>query len=275
MTNPWELEIVVIDSNGVRAGVELTSEHRGNDEDYDPWLRQPIKNVIIEAKRIANLYDVNLAEFIEEINKGGINHINRQLLSIMWERLKDEKFNEFYETTESSCTEKVRILVKQYYAHRLYKTDNAKCLEVILQSIDLVKQMPNRSWDKWLVSGYFFAARYDANRENKIKYCIAAIMEPFDIVKLSPHLKFWKLFRAAAWLVGNGIDTEEAKAAVARFLSLEFRGYTEYNGSPTSNDNYTCDIFGKSGKQEDCILYHPKACLELMTDKVTNIYGNP
>ena len=268
----WQIEKVLIDSDGVHEGHERTHENRGDDENYDPKLRMPIKDVVTRAKFLADLYVKNKYDYVlSEMDKGGINHINRQLLTMLWEMTGSVGFEHLYNLVNERCSAKVKILVCSTYAHRLYEKKTSSCISVMQQSIDLAKQM-NVTYDKWVASGYFFAARYSNTQEDKAKYCLAALLEPRDLMHMSTHMKYWKLFRATAWLVGNDIQTSEADAAINRYLSLNFRGYTEWRGS----ENYTCDTFGSSGKPEDFVLNCPATCRGIMhLGKPTHIHGNP
>lgn len=270
----WKLEEVHLSADGVRTNVPRTHENRGKDDDYDPWLRAPSKDVAHQAKQIKQLYlDNKIDEFVKAINEGGINHVNRKLLDLLWSSLGRGKFANLAELIDRRASNKVKILFKQFYAHRLYESGGGKeCAQALLESIELAKNMPNETWDKWLVSGYFFLARYSNTNELKTKYCIATLMSPRTLEIFSPHIKFWKLFRAAAWLAAQENKTPEIQEAIQRFKNLKFRGYTE---TRVGSGSYTCDTLFKHEGQLKSILDSPERCRALMTDYINHTNGNP
>lgn len=256
------METVNIDSiTGMRIGVPVGDELRGSDKVYDPWLRIPIEDVNRRAKKMISKYPNNVDGVIDDINAGGANHINRVFFNKVWAGLDNRE--KFAAKVIKRGSPRVNVLFMQFYAHRLYeKKLYAECYDMLQRSTEIAKQFPHPSWDKWVVSGNFFQARYHFAKEEKAHYCIKTIMEP-RILDFSPHLKYWKIFRAAAWLVGNDINTPEASVAIKRYESLGFDGYTEIRGG---------------GKDQYCsagLLDNPKKCRSLMTDDLQHHLGNP
>lgn len=224
-----KLDRVILSPDGVRENIPRTNEWRGDDIIYDPWLRISKYDLKLESQNLIDLYNTNKDKAAKIINKGGLNHINR----IFFESFKgksEEELNNLYKFIIKNCTDKVLILFYQAHAHRKAELKNfAECKEYLIKSINLAKTMPHSSWDKWVVSGYFFLARYSDNNIDKEKYCINCLLEPRTL-DFSPHLKLWKIFRAAAWLVVNS-KSPIAKKAIDKFKQLKFNGYTEYVGN--------------------------------------------
>jgi hypothetical protein len=224
--NKIKIEIVEIRDNGMRLRVKRGDEMRGNDDIYDPWLRIPKNEVRAISHSMMVMYKSGqIPKLIQLLNDGGLNHINRTFFDAILDHTSSDDTSKFANIIYDNCSNKVNILFLQMYSHRLFKNDEYK--QLLIKSIKLARNMPHPSWDKWVASGYFWLARYSADNDIKAKYCVATILEPREIISFSPHMKFWKLFRAAAWLVANKINTKEARAAIVRFKSLQFYGYNE------------------------------------------------
>lgn len=257
------MEIVRINHiTGMRLRVLRGSEMRGHEKIYDPWLRIPIKEVNFQVDKMIRNWFLRPDSVIGEVNAGGANHYNRVFFDKIWPKIEDK--DAFAKKIMKSCTPKVNVLFTQFYAHRL--NDDKRLDEAyrhLDKSIAIAKDMPHPSWDKWVVSGNFFHARYHPLDADKAQYCIKTIMEPRTL-DFSPHLKYWKIFRAAAWLVGHQISTPEAIKAIKRYKALNFAGYTEYRGG--GKDEFpTLGILDDSNK-----------CLALMTDGTSHHYlGDP
>jgi len=258
-----KFEEVWINKNGMRVGISKGNEMRGNDIIYDPWLRIPKD----EAKRLAmGMYKtyktLGFKKLINSINNGGINHINRFFFELFLNKRSETEINQLMDIIIKQGTKQVNILYLQMYAHRLKKINNSNYETILLNSINLCKEL-HSSFDKWIASGYFWLARYNPDYIQKTKYCIATILEPRDINTFSPHMKFWKLYRATAWLIGNEIKTLEAQQAVQRFKQLNFSGYIENNNLLAIGDT----------------LEHPEKCLKIMSDangtQPGDVIGNP
>lgn len=256
------MEIVRINHiTGMRLRAQRGSEMRGHDKIYDPWLRIPIKEVNAQVERMTKNWFLRPDAVIAEVNAGGANHINRVFFDKIWRKIEDK--DGFAKRIMKNSTPKVNVLFTQFYAHRLADQKRLEeCYRHLDKSVQIAKDLPHPSWDKWVVSGHFFQARYHPLRDDKAKYCIASILEP-RILDYSPHLKYWKIFRAAAWLVGNAIATPEATKAIKRYNSLNFLGYTEQRGG--GQDEYSTE-----GVLED-----PQKCLALMTESTAHHLGNP
>lgn len=251
-----------ITNNGMRVGVPIENEMRGNDEIYDPWLRIPKDEMNRLCEQLMNLYTTSqISELINKLNEGGINHINRKFFDKLWNSITPTQYATFANVIFKKCSKKVNILFMQMYSHHLLQSP--KYEELLKRSIEFAKSLQHPSWDKWVASGYFWLARYSTNHDEKIKYCIAALLEPREIESFSPHMKYWKMFRMAAWLVGNRINTPEAQKAIKRFRNLNFIGYAENN-----------DIMDAEG-----YLDNPERCLKIMKNirgtKPGDLIGNP
>jgi len=255
-------EKVRLSSDGVRSGVPRTNEWRGDDDIYDPWLRISRKQLKIEVVNLVTLYASDNKQAIKIINKGGLNHINRMFFDTFTIK-QPEALQELYNTIVKNCTDKVLILFYQVYAHRMADLKNLDlCKEYLIKSIKLAARMPHHSWDKWVVSGYFFLARYSIDQSEKEKYCINCLLKPRTL-QFSPHLKLWKIFRAAAWLVVNS-EGPEAKRAIKRFNDLKFHGYQELiDDVPVHN----WDIKG--------FINDKRKCLKLFSRGPDRLNGNP
>lgn len=257
-----KLDKVVLSSDGVRENVPRTNEWRGNDTIYDPWLRISQHDLKIESQNLIDLYGTNRDKAAKIINKGGLNHINRVFFENFQGKSK-EKLNDLYEFITKNCAERVLILFYQAHGHRMVELKEfEKCKEYLMKSVDLAKAMPHSSWDKWVVSGYFFLARYSDNQIEKEKYCIKCLLEPRTL-DFSSHLKLWKIFRAAAWLVANS-ESSLAKKAIDKFKQLKFDGYVEYvGGAPVHRWDITDFINDK------------RKCQKQFQDHTDRLNGNP
>jgi len=256
------MEIVKIDhTTGMRKGVPRGSEMRGKDKIYDPWLRIPNSEVESVVKKMVNKYP-NIDQIVTDVNNSGASHINRVFFDKIWKKVEDK--DSFAKHIIKRCTPKVNVFFLQFYAHRLYQDKRYdECYDLLQRSVNMAKTFPDQSWDKWVVSGHFFNARYHTTKEDKARYCIATLLEPRTL-NYSPHLKYWKIFRAAAWLVGNGMPGQLAMQGIERYKSLNFDGYMEIRGGDKS-------VYSTVGVLDD-----PKKCLALMTNDVAHHYlGDP
>jgi hypothetical protein len=256
------MEIVRINSTtGMRLKVLRGTEIRGHDKIYDPWLQIPIKEVHIQAERMTARWHQQPEDVIRDINAGGSNHINRVFFDKIWSSIDDK--DEFAKYIMKAVTPKVNVLFIQFYAHRLNEQKRfEECYWHLDKSIQIAKNLPHPSWDKWTVSGHFFQARYHPLDEDKAKYCISTILDARTL-DFSPHLKYWKIFKSAAWLVGHKVTTPEALKAIKRYKSLNFAGYIEYRGG------------GKDEYSTQGVLENRNKCLALMTESTAHHLGNP
>jgi hypothetical protein len=259
------IETTYIDHNGMRVGVPLGNEMRGNDAIYDPWLRIPKIEVNQASDMLKTAYLAgNYRKVIDVINHGGINHINRIFFNSVLQTLSPAQYEKLLNLIEEKGSNKAKILFYQIYGHRLYDAkQKEKAFEFIKKSIVITKTIPHPSWDKWVASGNFFLARYSSLFEKKTKYCILTITEPRDIITFSAWMKYWKLFRAAAWLVGNDVSTPAALKAVKRFKDLNYEGYCEVNPG------------GRYEWAIGCTLDDPKQCRLIMKPFTTHEWGDP
>lgn len=253
-------EVNINPVTGMRIGTKVSTEMRGDEKEYDAWLRIPIAQVEKIASKMISKCLRNDKSVYNDISASGASHINRVFFSGMWKKC-DNRI-EIINTILDKCNISAKIMFTQFYAHRLFESKHLdKCQSMFDKSIEMALSMPHPSWDKWVASAYLFKAKYSSADSDKEKFCIDTILKPRDIVTFSPHLKYWKLFRAAAWLVGNGVPHTEA---LNRYKSLNFVGYKEYRGSEKSR----YDTRG--------ILDDPAKCKALMTNDIGHPYlGNP
>lgn len=245
----------------MRVDAPKGTEMRGREKIYDPWLRIPIDEAGAIAKKMAGKYPKLLDELLHDINASGASHINRVFFDKIWGKLDNQ--DHFAKIIIKKCTPNVNVFFLQFYAHRLYEVKRyVECYDMLQRSIDLARTFADPSWDKWVVSGHFFNARYHSSEQEKTEYCNATLLGP-RILTYSPHLKYWKIFRVAAWLVGHNITSPNAKAGIERYKSLNFDGYEEIRGG----DRNTYSTIG--------VLDDPKKCLTLMTDDLAHHLGNP
>lgn len=254
--------IIKIDhATGMRKGVSRGSEMRGKEKIYDPWLRIPINEVTNIAKKMTLKYPNDIDSLIRDINTSGASHINRVFFDKIWKKLKDS--DKFAKQIIKHCTPQVNVLFIQFYAHRLFEAGRLEeSYQLLQQSVDLAKTFDDISWDKWVVSGHFFNARYHKSTEDKAKFCTNVLLDPRTL-NYSPHLKYWKIFRSAAWLVGHNIKTDDAIRGIERYKELNFGGYTELRGMDKA-------VWTTNG-----ILESYEKCLNLMTDTLAHHLGNP
>lgn len=256
------MEIVRINHiTGMRLKVMRGTEIRGHDKVYDPWLRIPIKDVHTQVDKMITRWWQRPEDVIRDVNAGGANHINRVFFDKIWPKIDDQ--DGFAKRMMKACTPKVNVLFIQFYAHRLNEQKRfEECYRHLDKSIQVAKDLPHPSWDKWTVSGHFFQARYHPLDEDKAKYCVNTILDARTL-DFSPHLKYWKIFRAAAWLVGHRVETPDALKAIKRYKALNFSGYIEYRGGGV-------DEYATAGVLDD-----PNKCLALMTESTAHHLGNP
>jgi hypothetical protein len=254
-------EVHINPHTGMRVGVKPTTEFRGSEIEYDPWLRIPISKVKKYVDTMIKKCLVNDESIYTDISNSGASHINRLFFASMWSKCNNK--HEIANSIIKKCTRNVNIMFTQFYAHRLFDIDYEKCQLMLNYSIDLCNNMPI-SWDKWLSSAYLFKAKYTQNKNEKIKWCGLTILTPREIATFSPHLKYWKLFRAAAWLVGNECNDINSIKAINRYVDINFDGYKEYRGQEISCYD-TRNILNDRAK-----------CLNLMTADHGHPYlGNP
>jgi hypothetical protein len=250
--------IFKLDSDGVPVDGKTGHELKGDDAIYDPFLRISASEMHIQAKKIVELYNINRGGFFSAVNLGGINHINRRV----FEQLVSESlFNE----VEKHCSVKARILFDQVYAHKLYKDRKLElCYELFSVSSRLAAGLSHPSWDKWVSSAHLFLARYNEDRLIKFKNCVKVILKPRDLSYLNAWTLYWKLFRAAAWLIANpGFDNKLLKQAIRRFKATGFDGYVEVNPSATMTWSIGDTLDSK------------ELCQKMMATSISHMYGDP